>query len=186
MIHIFGPHNRAPEGMQVINVTSRSREDWSRTLSPFFLGPVELYDDHVAVRMENAWQFSKVYPQHVDAHGEPTEQYWKWARLGWQSSWAHRYPMGRGAKPLYSWWGGEKLTYVQARRKIYIPLYAQCVRKTEAWQRLQQMYQEQTSLAFWDFDGYDRGAMTWEQVMDCETKKTGHALVLGMMLEGVV
>lgn len=29
-------------------------------LSPFFLGPVSLYDGHVAKNVENAWQYAKV------------------------------------------------------------------------------------------------------------------------------
>lgn len=31
----------------------------ARRLSPFFLGPVALYDGHVAKNVENAWQYSK-------------------------------------------------------------------------------------------------------------------------------
>lgn len=171
----------------MINVTSRS-SDWGREFSPFFLGPVDLYGDYIAQKMENAWQYCKVYKSQIDENSEPTEEYWKWARLGWMNNRAQRYPMGKGASPLYSLWDGEKLPYVEARKRIYIPLYAKCVRKTEAWKDLQAMYQEQSTFGMWDFDGYDHHAlgMTLEQVRDHPTRKMGHAFVLAMMLEGMV
>jgi hypothetical protein len=35
--------------------------------------------------------------------------------------------MGRGAKPEYSLWDGERLDYIEARKRIYAPLYARAV-----------------------------------------------------------
>ena len=170
-----------------INTTSRSR-GWSRGLSPFFLGPVELYTHegvlYTAENVENAWQYSKVYPQFGDETG-PNEDYWVWAQHGWGKSRADRYPMGRGAKPLYSYWDGEILTYTEARKAIYAPLYSRAVEETEAFQKLKLLYEENDELWLWDFDVYDFEAegMTYQDVINCETKKMGHAFVLAMMLE---
>lgn len=127
----------------------------TRRLSPFFLGPVPLYDGLVAKNVENAWQYSKVpplegqcwscdgltltrrthvsvvqvYKQHTDpVTGEPTAEYWAWAKEGWANPKPVRFPMGRGAKPEYSYWEGKKYGYVAARKKIYCPLYASLVR----------------------------------------------------------
>ena len=184
MIYVFGPRDKPPPDLPVINVTSRSR-DWGQEFSPFFLGPVDLYGDYIAQRMENAWQYTKVYKVHTDDRGEPTEDYWKWARLGWMNTRAVRFPMGRGAAPEYSLWDGEKLSYVEARKKIYIPLYASCVRRTEAWKKLQALYKEGGDFGLWDFDGYNHEGKTLQEVADCATRKMGHAFVLAMMLEGM-
>ena len=80
--------------------------------------------------MENLWQFAKLYAQHADENGDPTEAYWMWVLRGFADKKAHRYPMGKGAVPLYSYWRGEKLSYIEARKKIYGPLCAKTVMKT--------------------------------------------------------
>lgn len=172
----------------VINTTSRST-NWSKGLSPFFLGPVVLYDDFVAQNVENAWQFSKVYSQHIDQDGNPSEEYWKWACAGWADSFAHRYPMGRGVKPEYSWWDGKKLDYITARKEIYVPLYSAVVQKSEAFAQLKKEYEIATELGrdlyLRDFDAYDRGTKSWEEIMSDPSKKMGHAFVLAMLLEKI-
>ena len=81
-----------PNGFYV-NATSSGNED-EKQLSPLFLGPCRLYGPHAAKRMEKAWQFSKVYPQHVGADGAPTAQYFEWASVGWASSEAQRHRYG--------------------------------------------------------------------------------------------
>jgi len=180
-IKILGMRDKAPEGYAVINSTSRSK-DFGVGLSPFFLGPIPLYKNRVAQLMENAWQYAKLYQNHAE-NGEPTKAYWNWAERGWAEGVAHRYPMGRGSKPLCSLWDGAKLTYTRARRVIYAPLYAEAVRKTDAFIHL--AAQALTGpLAIRDFDGYDHDAlgMTLDQVMACETRKMGHAFVLKMLL----
>jgi hypothetical protein len=90
-----------PKGSIAINTTSRSK-DWSKGLSPFILGTCNLYGGYVAQNVENGWQYSKVYHEHLDRFGNPSNTYWKWAINGWRSTWANRYPMGKGAVPEYS------------------------------------------------------------------------------------
>eukprot|EP00696_Hemimastix_kukwesjijk_P011838 gnl/Hemi2/24845_TR8355_c0_g1_i1.p1 gnl/Hemi2/24845_TR8355_c0_g1~~gnl/Hemi2/24845_TR8355_c0_g1_i1.p1 ORF type:complete len:193 (+),score=32.92 gnl/Hemi2/24845_TR8355_c0_g1_i1:80-658(+) len=110
----------------LVNTTSGAKDEWMRGLSPFFVGPITLYGGHVARNLENAWQYCKVYPQHVDADSlEILPAYWTWAKHGWAQKTAVRFPMGRGAKPLFSLWDGSRLGYIEARKKIYAPLYAQ-------------------------------------------------------------
>ena len=135
MIHVVNFQFTPPDGAAVINTTSRS-SNWSKGLSPFFLGPVELYNGFVSKNVENAWQFSKLYGYYADEDGNPSDRYFKWAQEGWNDSRAHRYPMGKGVFPLYSWWDGEELDYVSARKKIYIPLYSNAVKKTPAFEIL--------------------------------------------------
>lgn len=180
MIKIIGPKSTEKK---YIDTTSRS-SNWSRGLSPFFCGPVKLYEYYEAKNVENAWQYSKVYEKYANENG-PTEDYFIWAIYGWNSQQAHRYPMGKGAKPLYSYWDGEKLDYVEARKKIYIPLYSSAVKKTEAFTKLNEIYQKEGTVTLWDFDGYDHHAlnMSYDDVMNCSTKKMGHAFVLAMLLD---
>lgn len=176
MITVIGPRSRE---VDFIDTTSRSRT-WSRGLSPFFLGPVKLYGDYTARNVENAWQFSKVYSE----HGEPNADYFAWAEKGWRDTKAHRYPMGRGRKPLYSYWDGEKLGYVEARKRIYIPLYASAVEKSAVFRVLLETYLKAETLTLWDYDGYDHRSlgMTLKDVANSAEKKMGHAFVLAMLL----
>jgi hypothetical protein len=134
--------------------------------------------------MENAWQYAKVYQDHVDENDDPTAMYWAWAKDGWANSWASRYPMGKGAVPRYSLWDGEKLSYIQARNKIYVPLYFKAVKNTVAYQKLKRLYLNEELIYLWDFDGYDHESldMTLKDVLNHPSKKMGHAFVLASML----
>lgn len=168
----------------VINTTSKSK-NWSQKLSPFFLGPVSLYDNHVAQNVENAWQFSKVYEVHTDQNNEPTNEYYDWAKKGWSETFAHRYPMGKGQIPLYSLWKGQKLDYIEARKQIYAPVYAKAVVKTDAFQKLLDLHLSGDSYVLLDFDGYDylKENKSLKQVSNDPSKKMGHAFVLAMLLQ---
>jgi hypothetical protein len=194
VISLFEYHED-PNGIYV-NTTSKADSDWQRDLSPFYLGPCPLYWDLSARIMENAWQFSKVYPEY-DNDGEPTEKYFDWANKGWNSKSPQRYPMGKGKKPLYSWWDGKTYTYVEARKKIYIPLYARAVVNTKGFKHLQELYLDVCAanlgvtdsalvktIYLKDYDAYrheDKG-MTLTDVMNNPDKKMGHAFVLMMLL----
>ena len=183
-VTVIGPPNpSASINNDIIDTTSRSC-NFGRELSPFFLGPVELYSGHVAKNVENAWQFNKTYACHVDGNGDPTDEWWKWAKAGWDNPRAIRYPMGKGAKPLYHYWNGEKLGYIEARARIYCPLYSSAVEKTQAWSRLKKIYKEKKEIKLWSFDSYDHRAlgMNYAQVLTSQ-KSMGHGFVLACMLE---
>ena len=186
-IFISGFNDIVPLYCIVVNTTSKSN-NWSKELSPFFLGPVQLHNkDDWAKNVENAWQFSKVYPEH-DLDTMPFYHYYNWATDGWNDTWAHRYPMGKGKTPLYSLWGDERLSYIEARKKIYIPLYCKAAIKTKAFVKLKEILLGEKDLYLIDYDGYNHKklGMSYLDVVNCETKKMGHAFVLGMMLEKVV
>ena len=188
MIHICGPKTKVPDESVVINTTSRSN-NWSKGLSPFFCGPVDLYKwngkEYIAKNVENAYQFSKVYYCHLDKEGNPSEEYFKWAEKGWNSDRAFRYPMGKGVSPAYSFWNGEKLTYIEARKKIYIPIYSKAVVRTDAYNKLVEMIDILGDVWLWDFDGYDHRAynMDYDEVINSTVRKMGHAFVIAMLLE---
>lgn len=188
-VRVLGPrdiHKLPPEDRKrVINVTSSSKT-WSKELSPFFVGPVKMYQTYVSKNFENLYQFAKVYKEHVGALGLPTEDYWKWAEAGWNDEWAHRYPMGKGRKPEYLYWDGKKYGYVEGRLKVYIPLYFKNVKDSDAYSRLvREFHHQDKDLILFDYDAYDHRALgfSWRDAMYCDTKKFGHGMVLGLMLE---
>jgi hypothetical protein len=186
-IIVIGPHdkNRYPKHYTVINTTSHNTYDWQIQLSPFILGPVDLYDNIISVNMENGWQFSKCYSEYGSLQDEnPTLAYQSWAYRGWNDIKAHRYPLGRDRKPLYAWWKGEKLGYIEARKKIYIPLYIQAVLKREAFIKLKQLHKER-DLALFDYDGYMSPLFekSMEEIINDSSKPMGHAFILKGLLE---
>ncbi len=156
-------------------------------LSPFLIGPCELWGGYWSKNMENAWQFSKVYAEHVDRLGRIRQSWLTWAKKGWRDPKAHRYPMGKGAVPEFSFWesySSSMLDYITARKVIYGPLYAEAVQNTEDWRKLKQLYKQETELALLDYDAYDHRklGMTLTDVINNPHKKMGHAFVLAMLL----
>lgn len=175
-----------PNGFYV-NVTSSGNER-ERQLSPFSLGSCRLYGRATSKRMENAWQFSKVYPQHVGGDGRPTAEYFEWAAAGWASSQAQRHPMGRNARAVFHWWDGQRLDKVEARKRIYVPLYAEQVVIQPYYQGLKKVWQEDiepdpaNSLYLMHFDAYEYCTMSFSEVLNNPAKSMGHGFVLAMLL----
>ncbi len=156
-----------------------------RELSPFVLPAPP------AKNFENLWQFSKVYPKYWDVIKEmPTPGWFGWYGWGILDPAARRYPMGKGAIPVCSWWKGHALGYIEARKKIYAPVYAENVAETDAYRRLTELYADclkrDRALILLDFDAYDHEAlgMSLADVINNPKRKMGHAFVLLMMLTG--
>lgn len=197
MIKIVGPRDcdmYRPDDPTFVNCTSHSK-DWGRGLSPFINGPCKLYEGapcEYAKNAENAWQYSKlfagVFPGHVGPDGNPTAEFFRWAKIGYLTERANRYPVGKGKKPIYAYWAGEKLGYVESRKKIYIPVYGNAVRKTEAFQKLLDVYRKYGDITLWDFDSHNLqpGTFDYWDLWNNPNIKVGHAYVLAMLLEGVL
>ncbi|GAH62352.1 unnamed protein product [marine sediment metagenome] len=180
MIKALFKFSKLPNNSIVVDTTSNSGQ-WSG-LSPFILSAPP------AIRFENLWQFSKVYHPYMDKNGDPTPTWFEWQLNGFNSDRAHRYPMGKGAIPEYSYWNGQKLGYIEARKQIYIPEYAKNVVLTDSYKRLEQLYRqydgEGKDLILLDYDAYDHNALglNLEQVLNNPRRKMGHAFVLIMLL----
>jgi hypothetical protein len=177
-----------PNGLYVF-CCIRGNEN-ERTLSPMYLGPCRLYGNFTARKMENAWQYSKVYPQHVGANGNPNTEYFQWARQGWSSPRAMRYPMGKenNARSVYHWWDGQRLGKIDARKRIYVTLYAEQVVQEPYFQQLKKVWEEdikpesERTLYLMDFDAYEYGTSSCSQVLNNPAKSMGHGFVLAMLL----
>lgn len=169
----------------IVDTTSNNHPNYAH-LSPFVLPAPP------AKRFENLWQFSKVYPSQVYASGEPNDEWVTWREQGWNDLKAHRYPMGKGAIPLYSHWQGKHLNYIEARKQIYAPEYAKNVIKTRAYKLLELQYKEccqsNQELILLDYDAYDHFSlgMSLIDVINNPKRKMGHAFVLIMMLIDVL
>ncbi len=191
-----------------VNVCSTGKPPFSTTLSPFKIGPCDVpwpfpvahtaaaYAQQTSWQssknFENLWQYLKVYAQHTDpTTGEPTEAWYKWARAGFANPKAVRFPMGRGAEPLYSWGGKrsdgtvKRLGYVEARFHIYAPIYASLVKENpDGILELRRLLHKHKRITLFDFDGWEHEArgLTLEQVMYHPNYKCGHGFILAMML----
>ena len=191
MIRVFNKFEPIPEGFVEIDTTSRGPY---KDLSPFYLGPYSWLEhtwrEHRTItcqRFENLWQYSKVYPEHVLPNADyPSEPYYEWRYNGFSKHRAERYPMGKGAKPLYLLWKGIRYSYIAAREVLYIPVYSELVLKTKSYSMLYTMVLRMENIALRDFDGYDHisKGMTFEQVVMNPKKSMGHAFIIYGLLTG--
>lgn len=151
-----------PKNTKVINVTSSSKDGGS-VLSPFFLGEVVNINGK-AKNVENAWQFSKVYKKHLNPDNSIKREYFEWREKGFSDSFAHRYPMGKGAIPEFSLLGNERLDYQEAKDRMYTKMYVKALKEsTQAKQFLKNIIQDAMNnghnIAFKD---YDVNLKTWK------------------------
>lgn len=146
------------------------------------LGPYCLKDDNGYI-MENIWQASKVYEtvppstqrysrydqtiiwnwpgqRHVQKHdgqSELTPEYWDWRRSLISNPYPVRYPVGfnHRHKVLFSFIKdpNEKLGYIEARKKIYVPIYSYLVSKHPMFHKLQERLREGENLLIMEVDG---------------------------------
>jgi len=174
-----------PKGVDIeLDCTSRSEDPRiARDLSPFFLGPLTI-NGLECKNFENAWQYSKVYDQHVKKE-RIQDVYYKWRALGYANPKAVRYPMSKDSVPLYSLLGNRKLSYVEARQEIYIPEYAKLVRKTKSFKWLKEQHAKGANIVLRDFDGYNHHSMhrSYRDVITDPNRKMGHGFVICMLLE---
>eukprot|EP01027_Heterolobosea_sp_BB2_P014653 GEZU01021019.1.p1 GENE.GEZU01021019.1~~GEZU01021019.1.p1 ORF type:complete len:358 (+),score=89.05 GEZU01021019.1:60-1133(+) len=199
-------------GFKNVNVCSGAAGIWKQ-LSPMKLGPIKIGEylnenqqakdkgmsaykvpmPETAQNMENLWQFSKVWRGEFDEKkGIPIKDFFTRRASGWKDNTGHRHvkkgndpSTGKPYVPLFAWWAGEKLKYIEARRRIYCPIYAREVANTAAFKKLMQMVDDGFNVQILGHDGYNRGTLTWNQCFLDERRPFGHEMVLACLLEGV-
>jgi hypothetical protein len=174
-IHILGPRDKIPEKSVVINTTSRST-DFGKTFSPMICqGPLEL-SGLTSYNVENFWQATKVYLE----HSNNPKEWLKWRDALLSDRFARRYPMGKGRAPEFSYLDAEngRMSYIQARRVIYVPIYMQKLEKycSRAVNSVVDMLTV-TDVSFWDFDGRVTEE-SFDEILNNQHSKCGHAFVL--------
>jgi len=85
--------------------------------------------------------------------------------------------------PLFSYWNGEKLSYVEARKKIYCPIYSEYVKKTEAWKQLKDLREQGYNIQILGYDGYDISSKSMSYYVNDSSRPFGHELVLACLLQ---
>lgn len=186
MLYNFSFKHKFPENAIRLDVTSNSPDAIGRSLSPFNLGPVNLYDGYWSHNIENAYQFSKIYPQFA-FDDKPGPSYFEWAVKGWNTKAATKYPFGPWEHGLYHWWKGKKLSRLEAQNQIFIPLYKEAVLKTESFQILKELYKTaEQDIYLVDYEGFNHRMldMDWNQVINHPGWPVGQGFVLCMLLEG--
>jgi len=176
------------DGYKRYNVCKQTRV--GRQLSPMKLGPV--YDESgelYARTIEDAWQCSKVWERQLGGGDDGHGRWHEWSRRGRFSGESRRH-RGRG-KPLYSYYMGEKLGYVAARKRMYAPWYARCVKQTDAYRQLKSEHLAGQNLLLVEYDGLDPSALAdnrpldgdmLRRLIDDENHVFGHGLVLATCL----
>ena len=155
----------------IIDVTSRNRDRaFAAQLSPFYVGPVTGPDGASADSLEVFGQCGKVVPHH-DGGGQPNEAYFAYRAemygkaQGELSKPEMRHPyraFGYEADDVLYWafWDAAKgkyetLSYLEARKKVYVPEYAKLVAHTPALEYLKGLLEEGKKIAILDFDGFN-------------------------------
>ena len=165
--------NQCPdlEERVIIDLTSRNPDKtFAQQVSPFYIGPVIGPDGARADSLEVFWQCAKVFPHH-DSGGQPTEEYFNYrntmyaARPGQITKTVMRHPyreFGYEADDMLYWpfWNEkigkyEPLSYLEARKKVYVPEYAKLVAGTPALRYLKQLLGQGKKVALLDFDGFN-------------------------------
>lgn len=166
------PKNPSFENFTPIIVLTKS--------SPYgSIGPYALKDKHGRI-MENIWQFSKVYvsvPQthekfsrwdntviwqhpaerHINEDGSLTKEYWRWRQKGFKCQYAVRYPVGMKHRKTCQYLlkdnSDEKLTYIEARKRLYLPVYVHLARQQPQYYELLQRLSQGENLLIIEVDG---------------------------------
>lgn len=155
----------------VINLTSRNPDrNFAEQVSPFFVGPVTGPDGAAAPNLEVFWQIGKVFPHHDDG-GQPNSDYFNYRDEMYskaqgeipKSEMRHPYhKFGYEADDVLYWahWNAEKgeyerLSYIEGRKKVYIPEYAKLVADSDALKWLKKLLDEGKKIALLDFDGFN-------------------------------
>lgn len=155
----------------IVDLTSRNPDRvFARQVSPFYVGPVTGPDGAHADSLEVFWQVGKVFPHH-DGAGQPNEEYFAYrdkmyrAKPGQIPKPVMRHPYREfGYEPddmlYWAWWNKEigayeNLSYLEARKKVYVPEYAKLVANSPALQELKRLLDDGKKIALLDFDGFN-------------------------------
>ena len=155
----------------IINLTSRNPDhSFARQVSPFFVGPVTGTDGAAAPNLEVFWQCGKVFPNHEEG-GKPTSRFFSYRNQMYSATpgsipkpvMRHPYrQFGFEPEDMVCWpyWNEEKgeyelLSYLEGRKKVYVPEYAKLVANTPAMKYMKRLLDEGKKIALLDFDGFN-------------------------------
>lgn len=169
----------------LVDTTSKSATAWSKGLAPEVLGPVRLYGGRIAQTVRNGFECSKVYSDDVGDDGQPSQRYWDWATAGWNSLNANAALKEPNARPEFFYWEGNRLSALEARKRVFLSLYRNAVASTPAFCHLATMVERCPEVVLFDFEGFDETAhdLTLKDVLLDMRRPLSHAFVLKAMLQ---
>ena len=207
------------KGALRINATSGSMNkingEKASQFSPMLLGPVDndllkeigLSTDVPSVKFENFWQFGKKFKE---LGHEDREKWLKFRNKGYKKiKGCRRPPSTRTKDVLYRYdnrgkmcnkyrymipwvaeYYGEEMDYITARKKAYVPVYAQLVSKTKAFKNLKKLVDKGQDVLILDLDGPKEGVMditvnNLKQAINDKNTIFGHGFVLAGLLAGI-
>ena len=136
--------------------------------------------------VENAWQFLKVWPEE-DGWNEAE------ALTAFGSDCAIRYPRGRGKKAIGHHWHetGELIDYVEARQRIYLPLYLKMLELPDRVEIIERLKNQAAikPVSIWDFDSYGIKAVGLTNIFDTifyEKRPFAHAFIVAIAVRNEV
>ncbi len=166
------------EGFTSIVVMMKSHSIW-HPLSPYSLK----YEQGQI--FENVWQFSKCYetvPKSTQKYSrfnntiiwdhpaerhikdnKLTAEYCAWRAKGMNNKWAVRYPVGyhHRHKCVCAIWNNQSLSYIESRKKIYVPEYCRLVKKLSSFRILQMRLNKGENLLIIEIDGPHQESMDY-------------------------
>ena len=196
MIKVCSPKHNVPDGAIKLSVASHAPcQNPSGWKDLWKLSPFSLVDGGVSVpglegskskTVENAWQFLKIW-NHNDGWDKDT------AMEGFDSDCAMRFPKGKNAKAIGSYWGAteKSIGYIEARYRIYLPCYLQMLElpdRQDLVARLRVLSKEQ-DVYIWDYDSYridEFGLSSFQDTIDFEGRPFAHAFIVAMQINGEI
>lgn len=178
------------------------------TLSPMILGPVhDENGDLYALNIEDGWQCSKVWPLHMAGceSDEWIKNWSEWSRRGRFSGLAKRHRTPKTTEdqhighetnknvPAFTYYMGDKMDYVTARKRMYCIWYEKLAPETDAYKDLYARHLSGQNIILLDYDGLDRNNpkenidLTKEKLLELvndDSRPFGHGLVLASVLLG--
>lgn len=192
-VTVLSLKDKAPKNVDLDITPVSTDAEWS-ALSPFKLGPCRTPDGILFFNFENLWQYSKVYEEHLEndsslLSGEISAEWFRWHMEGARTRKGVRYPMGKGKKACFSKWGNQRLSYIAARKQIYVPEYAKLLLPSTKFRKLQKQYKKGANIVIRDYDTYDAVKAYKEQTrhpflyaLNNPDKKFGHGFCIAMAL----
>jgi hypothetical protein len=194
-------------GASSIDVTSASMNQLgfdgvkASSLSPFKVGPVlDKHEPALSAKIfENRWQYGKLWPtaKHMNADQSPSAKWFEFRAKGYASNVPKRRPLPRKefGNATSSYYNGRLHGYVESRKLVYVPEYADLIRGSAAIREMKKMLDDGTSILVLDNDappkmayreGREMNQALWDEMIENEALPFGHGYVVAALLDGKV
>ncbi len=136
------------DNLHILNVTSAQAKTNANRLAFSPMTPVEGgYKGFW--NFESYWQSGKVFENITE---EKVKKFWINCKEA-----KRRYPNSKGKKVLYAKFyddlEGQKLDYIESRKKVYVPEYYKLIQNKDQLQYWKNLYKKGENIIIYDFDG---------------------------------